>query len=44
MTEYADPRPNSKIGKVRTALVYLLDQHQRDGALPTSVGFCSTNW
>jgi hypothetical protein len=39
MTEYADPRPNSKIGKVRTALIYLLDQHQREGALPTSVRF-----
>jgi hypothetical protein len=39
MTEYADPRPNSKVGKVRTALIYLLDQHRHDGALPTSVRF-----
>jgi hypothetical protein len=39
MTEYADPRPDSKIGRVRTALIYLLDQHRRDRALPTSVRF-----
>jgi hypothetical protein len=44
MTEYADPRPDSKIGRVRTALIYLLDQHRRDGALPTASGFYSTNW
>jgi hypothetical protein len=36
---YADPRPGSKIGSVRTALMYLIDQHRRDGALPTSVRF-----
>jgi hypothetical protein len=36
---YRDPRPKSKIGKVRTALMSLLDQHKRDGALPTSVRF-----
>jgi hypothetical protein len=36
---YLDPRPNSKLGKVRTALMYLLDEHRRDGALPTSVRF-----
>jgi hypothetical protein len=36
---YADPRPDSKIGKVRIALVYLLDRHRDDGALPTSVRF-----
>jgi hypothetical protein len=36
---YIDPRPNSKIGRLRTALVYLLDGHERDGALPTSVRF-----
>jgi hypothetical protein len=36
LAEYSDPRPDSKIGKVRTALIYLLDQHRSDGALPTS--------
>ena len=38
MTEqYIDPRPNSKIGCLRIALMYLLDGHRRDDALPTSV-------
>jgi hypothetical protein len=36
---YLDPRPDSKIGKVRTKLMYLMDEHRRDGALPTSVRF-----
>ena len=36
---YADPRPNSKIGRIRTALMYLVDEHRRDGMLPTSVRF-----
>jgi hypothetical protein len=36
---YCDPRPDSKIGKVRTKLMYLMDQHCRDDALPTSVRF-----
>jgi hypothetical protein len=36
---YRDPSPDSNRGKVRTALMYLLDQHRRDGALPTSVRF-----
>ncbi len=36
---YNDPRPNSKIGRLRTALMYLVDEHRRDGALPTSVRF-----
>jgi hypothetical protein len=36
---YRDPRPNSKIGRVRMALMTLLNEHQRDGALPTSVRF-----
>jgi hypothetical protein len=36
---YRDPRPNSKIGKVRIALKDLLDGHRRDDALPTSVRF-----
>jgi hypothetical protein len=36
---YFDPRPDSKIGRVRTALIHLLDQHRADGALPTSVRF-----
>jgi hypothetical protein len=36
---YRDPRPESKLGKVRTALMRLMDEHNRDGALPTSVRF-----
>jgi hypothetical protein len=36
---YADPRPGSKIGRLRTALMYLIEEHRRDGALPTSVRF-----
>jgi hypothetical protein len=36
---YRDPRPHSKIGKVRIALMSLLKEHDRDGALPTSVRF-----
>jgi hypothetical protein len=42
MTElapYSDPRPNSKIGSLRTALMYLIEEHRRDDALPTSVRF-----
>jgi hypothetical protein len=34
-----DPRPDSKIGKVRIALMDLIEEHRRDGALPTSVRF-----
>jgi hypothetical protein len=36
---YSDPRPDTKIGRVRSALIYLLDQHRAGGALPTSVRF-----
>jgi hypothetical protein len=36
---YDDPRPRSKIGRLRTQLMYLMDEHRRDGALPTSVRF-----
>jgi hypothetical protein len=36
---YSDPRPDSKIGRLRVALMHLLDEHRRDGALPTSVRF-----
>jgi hypothetical protein len=36
---YSDPRPTSKIGRLRTALMNLMDEHRRDGALPTSVRF-----
>lgn len=39
MADYTDPRPSSKIGGLRTELMYLLDGHRRDGALPTSVRF-----
>jgi hypothetical protein len=37
--DYSDPRPESKIGKVRTALMHLMEQHRSAGALPTSVRF-----
>jgi hypothetical protein len=37
--QYNDPRPNTKIGRLRIALMYLLDGHRRDDALPTSVRF-----
>jgi hypothetical protein len=36
---YIGPRPESKIGCLRTALKYLMDEHGRDDALPTSVRF-----
>jgi len=36
---YFDPRPDTKIGRVRLALMHLLDRHRADGALPTSVRF-----
>jgi hypothetical protein len=36
---YRDSRPESKIGHLRAALMYLIDEHRRDGALPTSVRF-----
>jgi hypothetical protein len=39
LSAYSDPRPESKIGRLRTALMYLIDEHRRDGALPTSVRF-----
>jgi hypothetical protein len=39
LAAYSDPRPDSKIGRLRTALMYLIDEHRRDGALPTSVRF-----
>jgi hypothetical protein len=39
LIDYSDPRPESKIGRVRTALMYLIEQHRNDGALPTSVRF-----
>jgi hypothetical protein len=39
LSAYRDPRPNSKIGRVRIALMTLLDEHRRDHALPTSVRF-----
>ena len=39
LTDYSDPRPESKIGRVRTALMHLIEQHRNDGALPTSVRF-----
>lgn len=37
--KYSDPRSYSKIGRVRTALIYPLDGHRIDDALPTSVRF-----
>jgi hypothetical protein len=36
---HSDLRPYSKIGRLRTALMYLMGEHRRDGALPTSVRF-----
>jgi hypothetical protein len=39
MKAYVDPRPRSKIGQVRVALMILLEQHLRDQAVPTSVRF-----
>jgi hypothetical protein len=39
IASYVDPRPDTKIGKVRIALMLLLDQHLRDLAIPTSVRF-----
>jgi hypothetical protein len=39
MKSYVDPRPDSKIGQVRIALMLLLDEHLRDQAIPTSVRF-----
>jgi hypothetical protein len=39
LIDYSDPRPGSKIGRLRTALMYLVEEHRRDGALPTSVRF-----
>ena len=36
---YIDPRPKSGIGRLRTALMYLMEEHRNDGALPTSVRF-----
>jgi hypothetical protein len=38
-TTYIDPRPASKIGRLRTALMYLMEEHRLDDALPTSVRF-----
>jgi hypothetical protein len=34
MTNYVDPRPASKIGRLRIALMY--EEHRRDGALDTT--------
>ena len=40
MIPYIDPRPKTALGKLRTALMYLLDDHRLDGTVPTSVRFC----
>jgi hypothetical protein len=39
LIDYSDPPPSSKLGRLRTALMYLMEEHRRDGALPTSVRF-----
>ncbi len=42
MTElgaYTDPKPDTKVGRLRTELFNLLDEHRRDGMLPTSARF-----
>jgi hypothetical protein len=36
---YVDPRPNTDKGKVRIALMLLLDEHLRNAGIPTSVRF-----
>jgi hypothetical protein len=36
---YQDPRPETKIGKLRQAIYGLLQEHQRAGAIPTSLRF-----
>jgi hypothetical protein len=33
LIDYSDSRPESKIGRVRTALMYLIEQHRLDDAL-----------
>jgi hypothetical protein len=40
---YVDPRPDTKIGMVRTELMGLLDGHRRDAAHRLRCAFCSTN-
>jgi hypothetical protein len=37
--DYIDPRPNTNLGRVRTALMGLIEEHRRDDALPTSARF-----
>jgi hypothetical protein len=37
--EYTDPRPASKIGRVRIALMQLYEEHRIAGMLPTSCRF-----
>jgi len=36
---YTDPKPDTKVGRLRTELFNLLDKHRRDGMLPTSARF-----
>ena len=36
---YLDPNPDFGIGRMRTELMKLLAEHDRDGALPTSIRF-----
>jgi hypothetical protein len=36
---YSDPRPETKIGRLRTALYYLIEEHVADGTIPTSAPF-----
>jgi hypothetical protein len=36
---YIDPRPDTAIGKLRTQLFRLIEEHRLDGMLPTSARF-----
>jgi hypothetical protein len=36
--------PESKIGALRAILLALLEEHERDDALPTSTRFSTTSW
>jgi hypothetical protein len=38
-TDYIDPRPDTKIGRVRVALMQLYEEHRIAGMLPTSCRF-----
>jgi hypothetical protein len=39
VTLYIDPNPNSRLGRMRIALFNLIQQHKKDGAIPTNARF-----